>query len=214
MDTRGDKFDLAANITVDGVPEDYTGYLNRSGRLDQFAAPDGEWRITYCKLLVWAGFPIFCGACSISVWYVILRWQRQLEDLYTRFISTLVILLFLVHPQITQYMVDMFGCQRFDGQNRLLIDPQIVCWDHMHLRLTGSVGVFGLAVWGLGIPAMIYALMAKEKERLDTDAAKIRYGFLYNGYKRDAYFWEIVVMYRKIVCLFIAVFLKPIGIVG
>lgn len=67
--------------------------------------------------------------------------------------------------------------------------------------------------WGIGIPAMIYILMAKEKERLDTEAAKIKYGFLYNGYKRDNYYWEIVIMYRKILCLFISVFLNEIGII-
>ena len=60
---------------------------------------------------------------------------------------------------------------------------------------------------------MIYILMAKEKERLDTDAAKIKYGFLYNGYKRDNYYWEIIIMYRKIFCLFISVFLNGVGIV-
>ena len=36
---------------------------------------------------------------------------------------------------------------------------------------------------------------------------------MYNGYKRHNYFWEIVIMYRKILCIFIAVFLNRVGIV-
>ena len=60
---------------------------------------------------------------------------------------------------------------------------------------------------------MIYILMSKEKENLDTDAAKIKYGFLYNGYKRANYTWEIVIMYRKTICLSLAVFLSGIGII-
>jgi hypothetical protein len=68
-------------------------------------------------------------------------------------------------------------------------------------------------VWGLGIPAMIYVLMYKERENLDTDAAKIKFGFLFNGYKRENFTWEIVIMYRKTICLCLAVFLSGIGII-
>ena len=60
---------------------------------------------------------------------------------------------------------------------------------------------------------MIFVLMSKEKENLETDAAKIKYGFLYNGYKTANYTWEIVIMYRKTLCLCLAVFLSGIGII-
>ena len=71
-----------------------------------FEAPPDEWRITYKKLFIHAAMPIACGLASISVWYIILKRQgkitelkgKGIEILYTRFISTLVILLFLVHP--------------------------------------------------------------------------------------------------------------------
>jgi hypothetical protein len=83
----------------------------------------------------------------------------------------------------------------------------------MHYYLTLSLALIGLVIWGLGIPAFTYLLMSKEKETLDTQASKIRFGFLYNGYKRENYYWEIIIMYRKIICLFIAVFLHGIGII-
>jgi hypothetical protein len=62
-------------------------------------------------------------------------------------------------------------------------------------------------IWGLGIPAIIYGLMEKLKNGLDTQKAKIRYGFLYKGYKKDNFYWEIVIMYRKIISLFLVVLL-------
>lgn len=67
--------------------------------------------------------------------------------------------------------------------------------------------------WGLGIPLVIYVLMSKEKDQLDTPGALYRFGFLYNGYKRDNYFWEIIIMYRKITCLVVSVFLGSQGII-
>lgn len=55
--------------------------------------------------------------------------------------------------------------------------------------------------------------MSKDKENLDTVAVKMKFGFLYNGYKRDNYGWEIIIMYRKILCLFIGVALGSKGII-
>ena len=68
-------------------------------------------------------------------------------------------------------------------------------------------------IWGLGIPATIFVLMRKENETLETQATKQKFGFLFNGYKKNNYYWEIVIMYRKILCIFIAILLKGKGVI-
>lgn len=55
--------------------------------------------------------------------------------------------------------------------------------------------------------------MRKESGKLETLAAKQKFGFLFNGYKRNNYFWEIVIMYRKVLCIIIAIILKGKGII-
>jgi hypothetical protein len=41
---------------------------------------------------------------------------------------------------------------------------------------------------------------------------KGKFGFLYNGYRNpQAYYWEIVIMYRKIAIIFIQIFLAQLG---
>lgn len=54
--------------------------------------------------------------------------------------------------------------------------------------------------------------MAKEEKDLDTEDVKVMFGFLYQGYKLDVYFWEVIIMYRKIICLLIATLMAPLGI--
>ena len=39
----------------------------------------------------------------------------------------------------------------------------------------------------------------------------LRYGFLFKGYKQRTYYWEAVVMLRKVAMIFIAVFLRSAG---
>jgi hypothetical protein len=36
-------------------------------------------------------------------------------------------------------------------------------------------------------------------------------GFLYRGYSTDHFYWEIVIMYRKILLIFISVFISSYG---
>ena len=82
----------------------------------------------------------------------------------------MIILLFLVHPMISQFMVNMFRCKDYDHDLRLQKELEIICWEHMHQTLALSVALPCSFVWGLGIPAIIYSLMAKRKDYLETEA--------------------------------------------
>ena len=66
-------------------------------------------------------------------------------------------------------------------------------------------------MWGLGIPLFAFILLQREKDNLKKQETREKYGFLYNGYKKDFFYWEVVIMYRKIMVVFIAVFLINLG---
>jgi len=40
---------------------------------------------------------------------------------------------------------------------------------------------------------------------------KTRYGFLFAGYKPQRFFWEIVIMYRKVLIIMASVFLSTVS---
>jgi hypothetical protein len=42
---------------------------------------------------------------------------------------------------------------------------------------------------------------------LQVYQTRIKYGFLFRGYKNDLYFWEVLNMYKKIFIIMIAIFL-------
>ena len=85
-----------------------------------------------------------------------------------------------------------------------------MCFEDYHETFAVALALPCLIIWGLGIPAMIYILLSKDRQYLDTDEVKIKFGFLYTGYKRDNYYWEIIIMYRKILCLFVFVIMSAI----
>jgi len=68
------------------------------------------------------------------------------------------------------------------------------------------VALPSVVVWGLGIPLFAYILMYRERHRLESVIARQKFGFLFRGYKKRFYYWECVIMYRKVALIFIQVF--------
>ena len=66
-------------------------------------------RAFYMKLLMFVVLPflLFCGA--FGVWKIITKIQKSSNDMFiSKSISTLVILLFFIHPNIVKYVFHAF----------------------------------------------------------------------------------------------------------
>ena len=95
----------------------------------------------------------------------------------------------------------------------MLKDLEIEWWGTEHITFSLIIAVPSLIVWGFGIPAFAWVLLARNKKKLDLTEKREKYGFLYNGYRKDFYFWESVNMYRKITIICISVFLRVAGVI-
>ncbi|TNV88036.1 hypothetical protein FGO68_gene5296 [Halteria grandinella] len=129
-----------------------------------------------------------------------------------RIVSTIIIVLFLVHPTITTIMFNAFNCQNIDGTNRLYEDLEILCGQGQHKLYSLTIALPSIIIWGLGIPTMAVFMLYQRRKELGVIETKAKFGFLYNGYRiPQAYYWELVIMYRKIIVIFIQVFLAQLG---
>ena len=93
----------------------------------------------------------------------------------------------------------------------MLYDLEIPCWKSEHIRYSLFVAAPSLIIWGFGIPLVAWIILSKNKNDLESIELREKYGFLYNGYKKSYYFWESVIMYRKIMIIFISVFMGRFG---
>ena len=69
-------------------------------------------------------------------------------------------------------MINLFNCQNFDGDLRLMKDLQVICYTDIHVYMVYFLAVPCIGLWGIGIPAAVWYLMTKDKEKLDTLAVK------------------------------------------
>ena len=102
---------------------------------------------------------------------------------------------------------NVLSCVNIDGESRLKNDLGVVCYQGEHKFWSLSIAVPSIIAWALGIPFFAFLLMFKERKTLDSISTREKFGFLFRGYKHRLFFWEVIIMYRKIALIFIQVFL-------
>ena len=105
------------------------------------------------------------------------------------------------------------SCINIDSERRVLNDLEIICWSSSHLKYSFLLAAPSLIVWGFGIPLFAWLVLYKHRHEFEKLEVRVKYGFLFNGYKKRLYFWESINMYRKITIIFISVFLKSTGVI-
>lgn len=118
-------------------------------------------------------------------------------------ISSIIIILFLIHPNVVSSMFEVYDCDKIDNDPFVRENLSLKCWSVNHIIYSFGIAMPALIIWGFGIPAFAVVMLIKHKDQMDKETVRKRYGFLYNGYKQKFFYWESVIMIRKI--LFIGV---------
>ena len=122
--------------------------------------------------------------------------------------STILILLFLIHPGVFKANLSVFSCTELEpGEFWLSDDLNEQCWDTFHSKFSLMICATNLIIWGFAFPVTVLFLMMKNRRSLDLQVTKLKYGYIFMGYTRGKFYWEFVIFYRKMFIAFISVFL-------
>lgn len=165
------------------------------------------------KVLAISFLPVIIFVGSLVIWLPVAILKRQRAILKNEMVATIVISFFLVHPSIVKFMFNFLNCRELTpGEYWMALYLNIKCWDYIHTRYALIVAVPSIVVWGIGTPLLCLLVMYQNKFRLQLLEMKLRLGFIYNGYEPSKYYWEFVILYRKIIIICLAVFLTNISI--
>jgi uncharacterized membrane protein len=117
--------------------------------------------------------------------------------------------LFLIYPSVSSDMMRLFRCDKIYDDWLLTADVAIECFDGFW-NVAAVFGAIGLVGYTLGIPAYFYWRLWSERDALDTDKVKGRYGFLYDSYKYEEGLWgfESALMLYKASLSAVVIFLR------
>ena len=101
----------------------------------------------------------------------------------------------------------MCRCREVEGQYWLAADMRLQCFTAQWTAFA-IYGVVMVVVYVVGLPLGIMALLLKNKATLygpDSKDTMARYGFLYDSYGPDAWWWETEELLRKLLLTAVSV---------
>jgi hypothetical protein len=120
-----------------------------------------------------------------------------------------------MHPKLVVTGFSLFDCQTYLGEprSRLMGSLDVYCFTGQHLTMLMALGLPYFIIVVLGMPLMAYVTLRWNKSKMYSakkeDAISVaKLSFLYKGYKKQYYYWEIAVFFRKLGLGLIGVFMS------
>jgi hypothetical protein len=115
----------------------------------------------------------------------------------------------LVYPALSSRAIQYFTCsEKIDGKHYLMKDYNLYCYEGDWLSHL-PIGIIGVALYPLGIPAFFGISLWLRRKRLEETAVLHRYGFLYEMYIKKNYWWDVYEMLQKLFLTGVIVLIFP-----
>ncbi len=112
-------------------------------------------------------------------------------------------------PSCVSATIEIFNCVTIEGTSYVVTDYRYICYDQQWSSFVWFA-CLGIMVYPIGIPAMFAMVLRRNAHKLNSDQKlKNRYGFLYERYIANFYYWETVDLMRKSSLTIAVTFVAP-----
>jgi hypothetical protein len=143
-------------------------------------------------------------------------YDRYVPSTTDMFVGSSVLLWFLLLPSLVQLAFAVFEC-RYIGKATvrkpmyLLVSMEEQCWVGRHVWFAFGVGLPMLTLYAVVAPFVIVLRLRRARaegdRKLENPSLMLRFGLFYSGYRSDRYWWELVVLSRKIAVIIVSTFI-------
>ena len=165
----------------------------------------------YKKIIGYVLLPVFLLCFAICLW-ICIKICTKMRAVPHKVVTSMVIIIFVLHPSLTKVTFSIFSCSELlPGEFWLIADMSIRCWDIHHLKNIVSIALPSIIVWVFGLPLLTLGLLYRSRQKLSAELIQIKYSFLYKGFRPEYFYWEFVILYRKVALVCASVFLSSIS---
>lgn len=172
--------------------------------------------LVFTKTLFFMLFPLamfllaalFWGCVHLARPRLPLGWRVDPSTCWDRFVMSVVVVAFMVHPTLTKNTMSLFTCRQLGTASFLVSDLDIPCFSSQHSSWVLALALPALLLYVIGIPCAAFLLLYRQREHLRGERAEAggdvplpvrkKLGFLFNGFKPAFYYWEVVISMRKV----------------
>ena len=161
----------------------------------------------YYKLALISLVPMIILGISLLIWLGMAFTKETWIYLKRELWLTFIILFFLVYPNITIFEFNHFACENIDLMGSYLrSNYDIECSGERYNFYSLAIAIPSIFTWILALPTIVLIIMTKKQRFLNRENNRVIFGFLYNGYRKVRFYWEFIIMYRKVMIISISVF--------
>jgi hypothetical protein len=183
-------------------------FLSLDCYLGDSSDDDAYKNLYFDKLKIISLIPVIFSLAATAFWAIHFAIRRDKRVFRMQWVATLVVLFFIIHPNILRSNFSYFACTEIQsGESWLKENLDIRCFDSKYNSFALVVVLPVLMIWGLLVPLLVLLYLVRRRKELSELNMKLRFGFLYNGFKKSKFYWEFVIMLRKIVIICIVFFI-------
>lgn len=128
---------------------------------------------------------------------------RKIKKWFSIFTLNAIIISYLFQPTAIKELLQIFKCKNIDGKHYILNSLNTSCEDSDYFSWRNKFYLPNLLFWIIIFPFGCLFTMIHNSKKLDDSQMKLFFGFFYLGYRPELYFWDFLVMYKKIFTIFI-----------
>ena len=165
--------------------------------------------------------PLLTVGFAFTIWYAygIVKKQPFFEKRATpqdvttkdKFVVTCGTLLFLMFPTLCSGAFRLFDCRTVGTFAYLHSAMDEQCYTGRHLTIVILLGFGQLFAYVIGLPLLLLWFLHRNREGLHLHVTQVRYGLFYSAYENERYYWEIVLLSRKIIIVALTLFGPILG---
>ena len=125
--------------------------------------------------------------------------------------TAIVVGTFLSWPTIVEKTLEVMNCEKIGDMYYLEKDVSVICYDSKHYQFL-IVSYIAIILYGIGIPLLGFYLLYKYRYRLydmqNRYDGSTPLSFLFLGYREKRWYYEFIIMGKKIGLILLSVFLK------
>ncbi|KAL4432274.1 hypothetical protein ABPG74_020242 [Tetrahymena malaccensis] len=146
----------------------------------------------FIKLLISVISPLILNAVVLLL-VAIYSWIRKKNHYILLTTSFLYSIIFVFQPSITQYCIESISCIQLSSSNSyLMIDTKINCNDQSWIYLMYAISIPALIIYVFAIPIVFFVYIYQNRKQLEKTKIILAYGFMYDEYKREFFYWQFI----------------------
>lgn len=163
----------------------------------------------YVNILINFLSPILILLLISIVWGIVALTKRSINKVIKPYVTSLVVVFFILYPGISNTALGIFSCTEIEkGEYWNINSYDIQCFTDEYAKDYYAIFILSIVLWTIGMPALAYIVLRRNKKELELTGTKAKYGFLYHGYHNNRYYWEFVIMSRKLLIISVTLLLR------